>query len=261
MLWIVILPFGPIYGAPGGTIPQASIPADLTAGAGFPYDKIYNAPDVIALPTMCQSTGDLNILVIGNSITYHPQTAEWPNAWGMAATTANNDYIHRLAESSANGLCKAITIKSAAAWRFEYGYADLSEFQPYRDYAPDIFILRLGDNVPEDSRAKALADQVCRLVDFIGAKKTIISDSFYPDRANADKALESAADTCADGFVDLSGLWDDPANHAFADLENYPPAILDHPGDTGMAKIAERIYAVLCNLLTPDRMYLPLVAR
>ena len=43
------------------------------------------------------NNGKIKILFAGNSITYHAPLAEigWSGSWGMAATSKENDFVHR----------------------------------------------------------------------------------------------------------------------------------------------------------------------
>ena len=45
------------------------------------------------------SSANYNYLAIGNSITIHPLNEYWWNECGMAATTAENDYVHLVASA------------------------------------------------------------------------------------------------------------------------------------------------------------------
>ena len=96
------------------------------------------------------------ILFVGNSITRHAPKPEigWENDWGMAASKAEADYVHRVV----NGLEKKygkvnFCIAQAAAWERDYPNGrQLLEayYQTARDFSADWVVIRLGENMPKD---------------------------------------------------------------------------------------------------------------
>lgn len=187
--------------------------------------------------TECLSPSTIRVAVIGNSITYHPAAGEWQNDWGMAATEPEKDYVHRLGQQMADGFCANVTISAMAAWRFEYGMTTVAEFAKEKEFSPDLLLLRLGDN-PHDGPVDDLQDRICELVSYIDAPYTAITGTFYPTAADA-LLVQSP---CRDVFIPLSDLWAVDENHAWAEQQGkYNVTILDHPGDLGMQRIANRI--------------------
>ena len=93
----------------------------------------------------------LKVLVIGNSITRHGPKAEigWNYDWGMAASAPEKDYVHRLYTT----LCEAgentyFMIRQGSNWEIGYDDPDILErFAAERDFAADIVVYRLGENV------------------------------------------------------------------------------------------------------------------
>ncbi|MBQ7901606.1 MAG: copper amine oxidase N-terminal domain-containing protein, partial [Clostridia bacterium] len=98
--------------------------------------------------------GSPRIMIVGNSITRHAPSSSigWSGNYGMAASSIENDYVHilmkRVRETHPNAV---FCIVQAAGW--ERGYADENIFDGYSaapDFAPDVVIYRLGENVKDD---------------------------------------------------------------------------------------------------------------
>ena len=95
----------------------------------------------------------LKILVVGNSITIHGPNTEigWLGDWGMAASSIENDYVHKLFEKlKQDGKDVYMRIRQCAFWERNYIYDNvLSNYDYERDFNADIVIFRLGENINE----------------------------------------------------------------------------------------------------------------
>lgn len=225
----------------------------MPANAGFPYDQIYDAPDIVAAPTMaCQPTQTLKVLILGNSITFHPSypTVAWPNEWGMAASLEAHDYRNRLAKMAANATCATVNLKAASAWLWERDFDTISMalFQVYRDWLPDIFIFRMGDNIANtDTRLPVLPTHIKRLVDYIdnGRGIKILTTRTFFDRPNVTSRIQTVSTTNGYTYVDWGNLYGNGANWRYYEDPTVNPFIADHPGDLGMSRIATNILSSL----------------
>jgi lysophospholipase L1-like esterase len=205
------------------------------------------------------------ILFLGNSITACP-----PNWWGLSASTAAKDYVHLLAgaidaktggslttipttapTTNPNGsvdLGKSNVINIADV--FERGYASYHAAKIAKQLAwkADIVILQFGENIPPATfNAETFKNSLKRLVaDLKASSNPHIFMPSYILGANA-AIDEMKREICAEDpthrvFVDLSSVSKDPSNMG----------AYGHPGDKGMARIAEMLLkAILAHACTP----------
>lgn len=200
------------------------------------------------------------ILVLGNSITFHPPSQGWTGNWGMAASAKEKDFAHRLLahiEKAAHGKpeLRAYNIadfeRQHASWDFTAALKDTASGEPIADdYAPDLIILAIGENVPaletpeaRDGYEKAFASLLKRL-DHSGHPTFIVRSCFWGNPAK-DDIMRKVCGEAGGHFVDLKGLDADPLNYARAERDFEHPGVAGHPGDRGMAAIADAIWSVI----------------
>lgn len=197
--------------------------------------------------------GSIRILFLGNSITRHPPKSEigWEHDFGMAASSADKDYVHRvIAGLKERGVIADFAMASCSAWEKAY-YEDarLADLAPARDFAADIVILRLGENV---MNAKDKLDELPllpyleRLLDCFCVKpgcRLLVTDMFWPHE-QIDLPLRQLAEKRGCPLVHLGDLGHVPENEAH-DRGFWHEGVAMHPGDLGMQRIAERILAAL----------------
>jgi len=93
------------------------------------------------------------IMFVGNSITLHGIKTDigWNNEWGMAASSRDKDYVHRMI-SMTDEISKdcAYCICQVAAWERDYknGSSLHTLFEVARDFNADIIIMRFVENCP-----------------------------------------------------------------------------------------------------------------
>ncbi|SFN48139.1 hypothetical protein SAMN04487831_101366 [Pseudobutyrivibrio sp. UC1225] len=233
------------YGKAEGRFPNAQEAA-----------KAVTATVPLAVPVVGTETladGAYDILAIGNSITVHPMCSYWWGPWGMAASSIDKDYIHRLQ----NGLMEKygtvnLDIVPVQSWETSYSRSkQLKKFDEKLAKSYDLVIIQLGENVSDMSTFKK---DFNKLVDYVktsqpDAKIVVIGDFWYRsgrDAAKKDVAIKQGCD-----FVDLSEI---------RGVKKYLPekgskvlgydgkyhtitkaSVLKHPNDLGMEYIANKI--------------------
>ena len=138
----------------------------------------------------------LKILIVGNSITRHGIKAEigWNNDFGMAATSEENDYVHRLfTMRQKNGKNVYMRIRQASSWELHLRDANcLKEFKSERAFDADIVIFRLGENVSEEN-FPYFKDALRDFISYICPNgKTVFSTCFWQNPF-LDNAIQETA--------------------------------------------------------------------
>ena len=198
------------------------------------------------------------ILFLGNSLTLHGPRPDinWSGNWGMAATAAENDYVHRLTRALNDHTREDLLLGPAntkgnggvenirnIADVFERGYRtyEASKLNRQLHWKADIVIIQCGENVPaKDFDATA----------FQKAFRTLLND------------LKAASDPHI--FVTGNILWgntgldkikkkvcaEDPAKRTFVEISEYATDVprygpVGHPNDQGMKLIADTLFAAI----------------
>jgi hypothetical protein len=196
----------------------------------------------------------LRILFAGNSLTYGRIHAEWPGGWGMAASAPDRDYVHRtqLLLAAATGRVPEIAVASLDLNRDEY-FAEAQATAAA--FGADIAVVQMGDQawaLPE-AEYKTRLRMVAR---WFAPARLVITGSWYQthcEQWNRDVAAELGAT-----FVPLHDLYA-PANWQYADCA-VPGGVCGHPGDRGMALIAERVAQAVLETIQA-RVYIPQLGR
>jgi len=185
-----------------------------------------------------------NVYFLGNSITLHAPNQElgWFGNWGMAATSEENDYVHKLIKKMKNEYEDYLRInywiKNIGYWERDF----FSELDSFEINEIDLLIIRLGENVNEEyainnNYYEALDGLIKR---YKGEKtKVIVTDNYWPSiyKDNIQKEVALNNDYY---FVQINDLSSNPENSALGQFENV--AVSSHPSDTGMENIAQRIF-------------------
>ncbi len=195
------------------------------------------------------------ILFLGNSITLHGPAPKigWTGNWGMAATARDKDYVHQLLariSKVAGGTPKAM-IRNIAD--FERNLTNFNIRETLKEelaFEADVVILAIGENAssPKTNEARkqfadALKDLLAQLKQH-GHPKLFVRSEFWPD-AEKDRLLKKASDDAGGVFVDLGKLGTDPTNAARSERQIEHEGVAGHPGDKGMAAIAEELWRAM----------------
>lgn len=193
--------------------------------------------------------GGKRVLFLGNSITLHETKPEigWNHNWGMAASSEQNDYVHIVLDGlkekfGAVNYC----ITNVGEWELNFWKTEVLEsFFASKDFGADIVVVRLGENVNRQKLSEYdFEKDFENFVRYFSGKaeKVIITDLFW-EYKELDEMIKNVCERVNGQFVMLSDLGYDNANKALGLFEHEGVAL--HPGDRGMAKIAERILAAI----------------
>ncbi len=191
------------------------------------------------------------ILFVGNSITSHGPKADidWHGNWGMAATSLDRDYVHVVTKALATkqGATPEIMVKNVADFeRNHVGYDIVGKYADAAAFKADLVILCIGENVAALKTPEAQAKYQEQVTALLKTLKTnpkaaiIVRSSFWPSEAK-DSAMRKACETVGGTFVDISALSKDERNYARSERPYKHAGVANHPGDRGMAAIAEEI--------------------
>jgi hypothetical protein len=195
------------------------------------------------------------ILFLGNSITLHGPAPEigWTGDWGMAASARDKDYVHQLLDriSKATGGTPKVMIRNIAD--FERKLIDFNIREALKEelaFEAEVVILAIGENASSpktDEARKQFADALSDLLAQLsrhGRPKLFVRSQFWPD-AEKDRLLKKASGDVGGVFVDLGKLGTDPANFARSERPIEHAGVGGHPGDRGMAAIADELWRAM----------------
>ena len=197
----------------------------------------------------------VRIMYAGNSITRHGvnEGIGWMHDFGMAASSIDNDYVHilskRVLEKDENA---AFCIAQCAAWeRAFWDDAVYEKFSVAKDFAPDILIYRLGENVLlEDFEKHDFKEGIRKLLSYLTEKnpdaKIIFTTNFWIKEAVDNAIIEVAAEYGKEAH-DLGMLGENPEMKAIGLFSH--SGVAAHPGDKGMKAIADVIWSELRDLI------------
>lgn len=191
-----------------------------------------------------RGSGGVRIAFIGNSITRHgPAPAlGWYGDWGMAASCRETDYVHRVLDGLWDrGVPVRGCICNASQWErgYDRGF-DLSFFAPVRDFAPDILVMRVVENCSlADLKPKVLEEAYEALIEYIKGENTrvILTTSFW--KHPGDSTIQAVAEKFGYPCIYLGALGEENGMKAVGRFDH--TGVAAHPGDAGMAYIAQAI--------------------
>ena len=205
----------------------------------------------LASSASAETLAPLKVLFVGNSITLHGPKADidWHGNWGMAATSADKDYVHLVTKTLAarQGLPPEVMVKNVADFERTHATYDVAgKFADAAAFKADLIILCIGENVPglkTEEAATKYQEQVTALLKTLksNAKAAVIVRSSFWANPAKDGAMRKACEAVGGTFVDISALAKDEQNYARSERPYKHAGVANHPGDRGMAAIADAI--------------------
>jgi hypothetical protein len=195
------------------------------------------------------------ILFLGNSITLHGPKADigWEGNWGMAASSREKDYVHQLLNrmSKVAGGTPQIKVRNIADFERQLTDINIGEtLKEELDFHADMVILAIGENSAspktddERRRFSTALQNLLQQLQQHGEPKIFVRSQFWAD-ADKDRLLKQACQQAGGVFVDLGKLGADPANAAHSERKIEHAGVAGHPGDRGMAAIADALWTAI----------------
>lgn len=193
------------------------------------------------------------ILILGNSITHsdpYPPVG-WNGNWGMAATSADKDYVHLLsARLKLLNPGNEILAKNIASFESKFdSYSIPDSLNACREYNPDILVLRIGENVLRVSDEALFEKRYGDLINYFKAKNAKLlvlgAGSVWPSREMANRVMAKFPP-----FTPLEYLYYDTSNYSFGLFAD--AGLQSHPSDKGMKEISDNMYYAITRILYPD---------
>lgn len=186
------------------------------------------------------------LLILGNSITRHGplDIIGWYGDFGMAASKAENDYVHRLAAKLFEHEDIFIMVRHLSDWERNYSDKELTaSLEEERAFGADEIIFNLGENVlplndEEKPKFKHALYDLFAQINPEGAK--IYFATCFWKNESVDEIIRAVAGELKMPVTELSDLGADERYMAVGLFEHN--GVTHHPGDLGMACIADRLY-------------------
>ena len=195
------------------------------------------------------------MLFLGNSITLHAPAPQigWNGNWGMAASAPEKDFVHLLIAKVAKETGKQPEVKVKNIAEFERQLGDFNIAEQLKEelhFQPDLIVLAIGENsvTPsndvERTKFSVGLDGLLSELKRNGQPTIFVRSQFWPDQEK-DQLLKQATEKAKLVWVDMEKLGADPLNAASAEREFQHAGVAGHPGDKGMAAIADKIWQAI----------------
>lgn len=193
------------------------------------------------------------ILILGNSITRHgpAESIGWHGDWGMAASSIQNDYVHRLYAKLQDDVC--FYVRQASDWELNYKKNEniLAEFKEEKEFQANIVVFMLGENIHDvqtEQDMETFKEKLAEFLAYVSPKTAkIIFTSCVWENPLVDKVIMELANQSGQAFIDLNFIGNDGENLAIGCFEH--GGVASHPGDKGMEKIATKLHEIIKKML------------
>ena len=186
------------------------------------------------------------VLVLGNSITRHGPKEDigWTGDWGMAASCAENDFVHRLyGMFKESGKDVYMRIRQGSSWEVGFYKEDYEyDFDEDVAFGADLIVFRLGDNV-KLSIAHYFKEGLIKFINYLKGEKTkLVFTSCFYNSIERNGVLEEVAAMFNSPYADI--ICRDKALYTAEGLFEHS-GVAGHPGDRGMEMIATKIFELI----------------
>ena len=192
-----------------------------------------------------ENTG-LRILFAGNSITKHSPKPEigWTKDCGMAASSADKDYVHLLMQKIRQyDPCAAYGIAQVADYECHFQEEEAIErYRAAADFQADIVLMFFGANVPgeydtQEHPIRTFGEAYEELRELLsnGCRAAVFHAQCFYIRPKLDEEKRAVAEKYGEPFISLDHIIHREETHGQ----------FNHPNDLGMEEIADTFWQTL----------------
>ncbi len=207
------------------------------------------------------------MMVVGNSLTHHfPASGadglSWDGNWGMAASVEANDYVHRLQtmlQANQVGVPLGLDVGHIADERYTMtgtgaGSINLSGAPTLTASNADLMVFQLGENYLGEVTWEAFGQNYKNTIQEVAAggnnpQVYIVGPWWDSQYTYKSMLIQEVAYSLGAKYVRIDDISKVAANLGMNEPYAAPSwsynGVGGHPGDTGMARIAERIYGAM----------------
>jgi len=195
----------------------------------------------------------VDILIVGNSISIHGICDYWWGNWGMAASSKNEDYVHKLATMISRKYNVKFSVINFAIW--EINAHDRDEFLELLNLElsknPNYLILQLGENITDTKTLERDFESFIKHITNISPKTKIIIIGNFWENYVVDDIKNKVCQKYKITFVSLKNIQNEKfsnklGNTVYDESGNIHiiehSGVAKHPNDEGMENIAKLIY-------------------
>lgn len=205
---------------------------------------------VISLFLKCNDVYAENVLIIGNSLTLHRPKPDigWNGDWGMAASSSENDYVHKLASILEKRNHTKVNVSIISAGVIEGNFFQSTVYNLSNNYHGryDYIIIQIGDNINftnplKDTFYERYNSLLRTLNPKLSKKGILICLGKWWQSDWVDREIKSTCEENGGKFVALKPISQNLKSNASSERSFTNPGVGSHPGDWAMQKIAESI--------------------
>jgi hypothetical protein len=186
------------------------------------------------------------MVVAGNSLTFHPplQGSDWNNHCGMAASSPDNDFAHRLHQlvAAAQNLTPELKVESFG----DATVVDPAQHSRLARLKADLYVIEIGDNLKDDACTDETLgkpyEELLKALKRANPNAVIVGAGTWGGGKNRDPLMQAACQHQDVPFVPLSAFAANPANRATTFTHT---GVAWHPSDAGMKCIAEALWEAI----------------
>ncbi len=193
----------------------------------------------------------LRVLFVGNSITRHGicEDIGWRRDCGMAASSIDNDYVHRTVKKLEEIYdTVSIGIAQIADWeRNFYNDTVLEKYNAVLEFNADVVIIRVGENVyhtDEELEKYDFNTNFGKMAAYFfgNAERKVVTGLFWA-RDSIERMIKKIAEDNDYIFVSIKHIGEQDKCKALNEYAH--SGVACHPNDFGMKKISDEIISKL----------------
>lgn len=186
----------------------------------------------------------IKILFVGNSIAKHAPKPEigWDRDCGMAASSADCDYVHLIVRMIMEKYDKNVSYGIAQAAQYARTFTEKGpecDYSAAKDFCADLILMFYGANVPktydtDENPKKTFGKAYEDMRNYLARGSDVAvfhSQGFYV-REKLDAEKLAVAEKYGDVFINIDDIRSLPESHG----------MFNHPCDEGMKMLADRFF-------------------